>query len=159
MSQITYLAELATQLQNTPGVLTPILEFDPEDGTMQQLKNMVAKGDEEGVPIFFDLRDADGNPLPDDTEVLLRVKRPTDEEPMTVSQRERNIAPWNSLPVAEQRNEENIDSVKVSLKGAVISVRHMDTFRVEILSTEQVDWSNSELYVYRKAQRTVDYEG
>ncbi|MUV87796.1 hypothetical protein GJ631_14860 [Natronomonas sp. CBA1123] len=159
MSEITHLSQYATQQQNTTGELTPILTFSPEDGTAEQIRHAVNKGDESGVPIYFDLRDGSGNPLPNDTEVLLRVDVPSKEQPVVVSERLKNIAAWNALDMREQRNEENIDAVKVDLKGKVINVRYFDSLRVDVVSSEQVDWSNSELYVDGKATRTVSYEG
>jgi hypothetical protein len=107
----------------------------------------------------MDLRDGAGNPLPNDTEVLLRVDVPSKEQPVVVSERLKNIAAWNALDMREQRNEENIDAVKVDLKGKVINVRYFDSLRVDVVSSAQVDWSNSELYVDGKATRTVSYEG
>lgn len=158
MTDVTHLSSEATQQTNATGQLTPILEFDPEEGTVLQIRNRVAKGKESGVPIYMDLRDAADNPLPDDTEVMLRVDVPSRDQPVQVSERLRNIAGYNALSMTEQRNEENIDATKVELQGGVINVRHFDKLRVDVVSSAQIDWSNSELYVDSKATRTVPYQ-
>lgn len=159
MSDVTHLAADATQETNTTGQLTSILTYDPEEGTILQIRNRVAKGKEVGVPIYMDLRDAADNPLPDDTEVMLRVDVPSQDQPVQVSEKLRNIAGWNALSMTEQRNEENIDATKVELEGDVINVRHFDSLRVDVDSSAAIDWSNSELYVDSKATRTIPMEG
>lgn len=158
MSEITHLSQYATQKTNSTGELSPILEFDPENGTVEQIKNNVEKGSEEGVPVYMDLRDANNNPLPNDTEVLFRVDVPSKEQPIVVSERLENIAAWNSLSLTEQRNDENVDAVKLDLKGKVINVRHFDLLRVDIVASAQIDWANSEFYVDSKATRSVPYQ-
>lgn len=159
MGEITHLSSQSTQKQNTTGELTAILEYAPEDGTVEQIRNEVRKGDESGVPVYMTLKDSAGNALPDDTEVLFRVDVPTEEQPIVVSERLRNISAWGNLTQAEQRNEENVDQTKIEMKGRVINVRHFDTLRVDILSSAQIDWANSEFYVDGKATRTVSYDG
>lgn len=158
MTDITHLSEYATKENNTAGELTSILEIDPEDGTVTQIKNRVRKGSEAGVPVFMDLQDSGGNPLPNDTEVIFRVDVPSQDQPIVVSERIRNIASWNALSMTEQRNEENIDATKIELKGSVINVRHFDTLRVDVVSSAVVDWANSELYVDSKATRSVPHQ-
>jgi hypothetical protein len=148
--QLSHLSGVSTQETNTTGVTTPILEVDPDDGTLIGLLDRVSTGDAEGLPIFMDLRDGSDNPLPVDTSFIVRVLRPTDDEPNAVSVKEDNIASWNNLTVAEQRNTKNIDQVKINLKGSRINVRDKDTLRFELNGSAQIDWSNSELYVARE---------
>lgn len=152
---LSHLSDEATQQTNTTGVLTPILEVDPEQGNLIKLLMAAAgvPGSAVGLPIYQDLKDGANNALPTDTRYVLRVKRPEDDEPVAVSTAEDNIAAWNGLTVAEQRNEENIDQVKIELKGEVINIRFIDTLRVEVDSSAQIDWTNSELYFERKAVR------
>lgn len=159
MSDVTHLATEATQKTNVTGQMTPILEYDPEEGTALQIRNAVGKGKEIGVPFYLDLRDGANNPLPDDTEVMLRVDKPEEDQPVQVSEKLRNIAGWNALSMTEQRNEENIDATKVELEGQVITVRHFDTLRVDADSSAQIDWTNSEAYLDSKATRTIPMEG
>ncbi|WP_435349001.1 hypothetical protein [Haloarchaeobius sp. HRN-SO-5] len=151
---LSHLSDEATQETNVTGTRTPILTVQPEDGTMLSLINRVAKGDEIGIPLIMALKNAADGYLPPDTSLLITVKRPTDDSPIPVAQATGDIAAWNSLSTKEQRNEENIDEVKVELLGEKINVRPEDVLRFELLSSEQVDWANSELYVYRKAVET-----
>lgn len=156
---VSHLSDVATQQTNVTGQLTPILEIDPENGTLLRFLNKVSQGDAVGIPIITDLRDANGNPLPTDTELLFRVDRPTDDDPRAVSVKEPNIASWNSLSTAEQRNEDNIDSTKVELKGAAVNIRDKDTLRIEVNSSAQIDWSQSELYFIREAVEELPFDG
>ncbi|WP_255198012.1 hypothetical protein [Halorarius litoreus] len=156
--EVTHLSEYATQQQNVTGQPTTVLDYQPEDGTRLQIKNKVAKGDEEGVPIYMDLRDSGDNPLPNDTEVILEVDVPSRSKTLAVSEKLENIAPWNAIALGDQRNEENVDAVKVELEGAVINVRYFDVLSVIVTSSAQVDWANSEFYMDGKATRTVPHE-
>ena len=156
---LSYLSNEATQQTNSTGITTPILEIEPEDGTMFALLNSVGPGDSTGLPIFADFRNGAGDQLPTDTKLILRVVRPTDDEPVTVSVAESNIAAWNQLSTQEQRNEDNIDSVKTELQGERVNIRDKDTLRVEIESSEQIDWSNSEFYFSRDGVREEPFEG
>lgn len=155
--RLSHLSSEATQKTNTTGVTTPILEVDPDQGTKIRLLNMVFGG--EGLPIYQDLNDSAGNPLPDDTEFIIRAVRPTDDEPQAVSVKADNIAPWNQLTIQEQQNEENRESVRVELKGAAINIRYKDTLRFEINSSTQIDWANSELYVARPGVEEHSFDG
>lgn len=156
---ISHLSDEATQVQNDTGVTTPILEVDPTNGTMLKLLNRISTGDAKGLAIIMKLKDSNDDLLPTDTEFILRVFRPTDDEPSPVSIKEDNISPWNGLSTSEQRNEENIDSVKHVLKGDAINIRDKDTLRFEINSSAQIDWSNSELYVVREGVEELPFEG
>lgn len=159
MSQksLSHLSGEATQQTNTTGVMTPILEIDPDDGTMIRLLQMVLSG--RGLPVYQDLRDGSDNQLPDDTEYLLRVTRPTDDDPVAVSTKEDNIAAWNKLTTAEQQNDENRDAVRLELKGERINVRYKDTLEVAVNASAQIDWSNSELYFERQGVEEVAFDG
>lgn len=154
---LSNLSKEATEVQNAAGVLTPILEIEPEDGTMISLLNDVDTGNGEGLPIFADLRDDNGNQISTNTGMVLRAVRPTDDSPVPVSVKDDNIAPYNQLSVKEQRNEENIDSVKIELRGDRINIRDRDVLRVELESPEVVDWSNSELFFYRQGVEQMSF--
>jgi hypothetical protein len=156
---ISHLSDVVTQATNTAGVETEILEIVPDDGTMLRFLNRVSTGAAEGIPVFADFRDSNGDPLPADTSVVITAQRPTDDKPVQVSMQEDNIAAWNQLTTAEQRNEENIDAVKIELKGEVINIRDKDRLFIEVESSAQIDWSNAELYFPREAVREVPYEG
>jgi len=156
---LSNLSSEATEEQNTTGVTTPILTVDPDDGTMIRLLNMVDTGSGEGLPLIGDLRDSNDNQISTNSELVLRAVRPTDDEPVAISVKEDNIAALNQLTVQEQRNEENIDSVKLELKGDRINIRDKDVLRVELNSPDVVDWSNSELYFYRQGVEEVSFSG
>ena len=156
---ISHLSEETTQQTNVAGQTTPILEIDPTNGTLLRFRNRAPQGKSKGIPVIADLNDANGNSLPADTELIFRVDRPTDDEPVSVSVKEDNIAPWNGLSTSEQRNEENIDAVKVQLKGAAVNIRDKDTLRVEVNSSAEIDWSQSELYFVREAVEELPFEG
>jgi len=156
---LSHLSDEFTQRTNQPGVTTPIGEINPEDGTLLRFLNRISTGDAKGLALIMKLKDVDGNHLPADTELIWRVMRPTDDEPTPVSVKEDNIAAWNGLSTSEQRNEENIDAVKIELKGAAINIRDKDTLRVEVNSSQEIDWSNSEFYVVREGVEERPFEG
>lgn len=156
---LSHLSDEVTKQTNVAGVTTPILGVQPEDGTMLRLLNGVSTGDAAGLPVIQKLHDSNGNDLPTDTEYIFRVERPTDDEPISVSVKEDNIAAWNGLSTSEQRNEENIDAVKIELKGQTINVRDKDVLTVEINSSAQIDWSNSEWYLVREGVEERPFEG
>lgn len=156
---VSHLSSNASQETNTTGEMTSILEFSPENGTIVRFANAVRKGAEAGIPVFMDLRDSNDDPLPDDTEVMLSVDRPTDERPLVVSEKEGHIQGWNSLTTTEQRNAENIDEVKIDLKAEVVNVTYRDTLRFEVNSSAAIDWTNSTLEVYNKATQERPFSG
>lgn len=147
---ISHLSDVATQDTNTADVLTPILSVTPDDSTFLRLHNRVQQGKAQGLPLIMDLRDGSNNQLPTDTTVILRVEKPEDDEPTAVAGAETNISPWNQMTMSEQRNSDNIDAVKVELKSRRINVRDSDTLTVDVNSSAQIDWTNSELYFVRE---------
>ena len=157
--QLSHLSDEATQETNKTGVTTPILTATPDQGTLLRLLAAVSVGKAAGLPIYMDLRDSNDDPLPVDTSFVLRALRPTNDEPVTVSVKEDNIASWNNLSVAEQRNEDNVDAVKIELKGDHVNVRDKDFLRFEVESSAQIDWSNSELYVEREGVIEQPFDG
>jgi hypothetical protein len=156
---ISHLSDIATQLTNAANVETPVLEISPENGTMLTFLNNFPSGDSAGFPVFMDLRDSNNNPLSTGTSLVLTGQRPTDDKPVAVSTEEDNIASWNNLSIKEQRNEENIDAVKIELKGDEVHIRDKDKLFIELESADQIDWSNSEVYIPRQAVEKQSYEG
>jgi len=156
---VSNLSDIATEETNATGELTPILTIDPDNGTRLRLSNNVPMGSSEGLPIYAKLQDSNGDDLPTDTSLILRAVRPTDDSPVAVSTAEDNIAVWNQLSVADQRDEDNIDSVKIELSGSSVNIRDKDELRVEIESSVEIDWSNSELYFARQAVEELPFEG
>jgi hypothetical protein len=156
---ISHLSDIATQRTNAANVETPILEIQPDNGTMLSLLNMYPSGDAPGLPVIMDLRDSNGNQLSTGSSVVVTGQQPTDDKPVTVATKEDNIAAWNNLTVKEQRNEENIDAVKIELAGDRVNIRDKDKLFIEVESPDQIDWANSELYIPRKGVEKQSYEG
>jgi len=151
---INHLSDIVEKLQNTPGELTPILKVDPEDGTMLTFLNRVQQGSASGLPIYATLLDSAGNDLPVDTTYVLTAKQPGDARFRPVSIKEDNISQYVNKTVSEQQDADNVDSVKVELKGRAVNIRDVDEFAVEIESSEQIDWSaGSEFYIDRHGVR------
>jgi hypothetical protein len=148
---ISYLSDEVTLKTNTQDALTPILELSPETGNLFRIKNHVSIGSSSGLALIMDLNDSNGNDLPTDAKVILRVERPQDDAPQAVSVAEYHISPWNQLTTKQQRDTEFIDQVKINLKSQNVNVRDKDTLTIDVETTEQIDWSQSELYFLRES--------
>jgi len=157
--EVSNLSDIATKETNTTGQMDTILRIDPDSGTRLRLLNRIPTGSAAGLAIFFDLRDSSDDALPTDTEFLLRADRPTDDTPVAVSTKEDNIAAWNALEISEQRDRDNIDSVKIELKGKAVNIRDKDDLLASINSSAQVDWSNSEFYIVRQGVKELPFSG
>lgn len=165
LSNITTQKVDATERTNTVDELSPILEFQPNDGIALKIRGMVNAGSEPGIPIYADLQDTDGNDLPVDTAVALEYERPSWDKARTVSHVRDNIRPYNSLSVSEQQNMEHVDQTKHTLKNTdealangetpQLHIRDVDKLYVSVDSSEQIDWDNSRLYIDGNAVRTV----
>jgi len=143
---ISNISSLATELTNTTGVLSNILEVQPEDGTQLIFRNHVERGQQSlGIPIFAELQESAGDDLPLDTRLALQFERPADDNPTVVSEPLDNIRPYRALSVKEQQNEEFVDRVKNVLKGNALVVDDVDKMYVALESSAQIDWSNSRL--------------
>lgn len=153
--QLSNISTIATEETNTTGELTPILVVNPKDGTKIVLQGNVPRGTAPGIPIFAKLKNAAGDDLPQDTKVVLRYKRPRMDDYRTVSHPKDHIRPYQSLSIQDQQNEEYIDSVKHELKGQALVADDVDEIQVAIESSEQIDWSNSQLTFADNAVREV----
>lgn len=152
-------SDLVTQEQNVQGVMTPILEVEPETGTVLAFKNRIDQGTEKGIPVYAILEDSGGNALPINTAYEIQLQTPADQNYRSVSERVGNIRNFNNKTISEQQSEEQIDTQKIELDGAEVRVRgRKDTLAFAIQSSEQVDWSNSELYFEEAAveERTLE---
>jgi len=152
---LSNISSIATEKTNKTGVLDPILEIQPDDGTKLIIENMVQRGDEMGLPIFAKLRSGANTQLPQDTTIALQFERPTDDNASTVSEPEENIRTYRRLSIKEQQKEEYVDAVKHMLKAAALQVDDVDKLYVSINSSAQIDWNNSELNFDEKAVREV----
>lgn len=145
MTTLSNISDVATEETNTAGVRTPILVIEPEDGTSLFFRNSVPRGDAPGIPIYAKLRDSNGDPLPQDTNIVLTFQAPSMDDPISVSVPRKNIRPYRGLSIEQQQNEEYIDRIKHELKGPMLEVEDVEEIRVEILSSKQIDWANSRL--------------
>lgn len=156
MASISNISDVTTERTNTVGVLTPILEIDPEDGTSIVLINAVERGQQSaGIPIIADLRDGANDPLPEDTRVAVEFERPNDDNPTVVSIPFEDIRPYNTLSISDQQNEEYIDRIKHRLKGSALEIEDVDSAYISIESSAQIDWANSQLQVVPEAVEEV----
>jgi len=141
---LSNISDIATEVQNTTGVDTPILEVQPEDGTELIIRNAVERGEQmRGIPIYAKLYDSNGNELPADTRLMLQFERPADDDATTVSEPFENTRSYRSLDVKEQQNTDYVDQVKHIIKGRGLVVTDNDTLYFSVDSSEQVDWSQA----------------
>lgn len=134
----------ATQKTNDTGTMDSILEFVPIDGMLLRLLSRNG-----GPPIYLDLRDANGDPLPQDTEVSITYDRPEFDEPVRISQTLSNISTYNRLTIQQQQNEEYRERTRIPFKDRyeAVGVRDLDRLNIAINSSTQIDWANSSAYV------------
>jgi hypothetical protein len=148
----------ATEQTNTTGVFSSILDVSPAEGVYLILQNSVPKGTAPGVPIYADLQDSNGDPLPLTTSVVITFQGPNDDKSSVVSERLDNIQPFASRSIGDQQSLDYIDQSKIELLGPRVNVRYYDTLSIEIESSEQIDWSNSKLYIDGDAVTTRSME-
>jgi hypothetical protein len=151
-------ADAVTTYQNEPTSPrpSPILEVSPSRGNFLRFFNEVAKGVASGIPLYFKLRDSNGDPLPNNTEVFLEIEVSGMDKEMVVSEKFRSIPSHLQLSLSEQRDTDNVDATKFTLKypdaapkdgtAPYIDVRDIDALYVTIESAQKVDWSKSEFY-------------
>ncbi|WBE14030.1 major capsid protein PB7 [Saline Natrinema sp. J7-1 virus 1] len=146
---INHNSDIVELQENTPGDLTPIMTIVPEEGTMIQIQNRVPQGSAVGLPIYADPRDANGDPLPVDTSLVLTAKQPGDPRRTPVSLEVDNISTFLNKTISEQQSTDHVDATKIELRGRAVNVRDIDELAVEINSSRSIDWSNSKLYFER----------
>lgn len=140
---LSNISDEATQQQNTAGVMSPILELQPEDGLAWVINDRVNRGSEVGIPIIGGFYDSNGDPLPQDTNVALQFEAPNDDDAVTVTEPYKHIRDYLTLDIKDQQNEEYIDSIKHVLKGSQLVVEDVDRLYLSINSSEVIDWSQS----------------
>lgn len=151
-------ADAVTTYQNVPAAPrpSPILEISPERGNFLRFFNEVAQGEAAGIPLYFKLRDSNGDPLPVNTTVYLEIEVSGMDKEMVVSEKVKSTSQFRTLSLEEQRSKDNVDATKFVLKypdaapqsgnAPYIDVRDIDALYVTIDSAVQVDWSESEFY-------------
>jgi hypothetical protein len=147
----------ANEETNVTGQMTPILEFSPNDSLVLRLSNMGGQG----IPIFAELRDSNGDLLPLDTNFTLRGDSPIFDQPKVVAHTKSNIQVYRTLDIKEQQNTEYKDRTRLELKGRHaregLRIEDVDTLEVAIESSAQIDWDESRVFIDEKAV-TVETE-
>lgn len=148
---LSNISEEVTETQNVAGQMTPIMEISPQDGTLISIAGMVNRGREKGVPLFAELFNSSGDPLPADTDVAIMYERPDMDQAVIVSEVMEDIRSYLDLSIQDQQNEDYVDRTKHVLKGTdealangrvpALNIRDIDTAYVAIESSEQVDWT------------------
>lgn len=155
-------ADGVTTQANDTGHMTPILTFEPDQGTWIRILNHVSQGVRDGLPLFLDLKDGAGNDLPNNTRLVFRVKRAGMTRAVEVSKELKSIAFWNMKSITEQQNKDQIDNTKLELaypeasgqqnaERGHVDVRDIDEFQVCIESNTAIDMSQSALYLGSEA--------
>ena len=148
--------DIVTERVNTPGVMTPILEIQPRDGTGIVVRNHVERGEQTaGFPIFGKFLDSNGDPLPLDTKMAVQFEGPNADNPETVTVPFDNIRAYRTLSIQDQQNEEYIDRVKHKLKGEALVLDDVDRAYLSIESSAEIDWANSRAQVAKSATTEV----
>lgn len=135
----------ATEETNVTGQMTDILAFSPIDGIHLTLSNRGG-----GIPFQMDLRDANDDPLPLDTQLEIVYDAPHLQRPQTVSETLGNIGTYNRLSIKEQQNEDYVEQTRIALNGAMLEIRSIDSVSIAVNSSEQIDWTNSRIYVAKE---------
>lgn len=152
-----------TTSQNVTAAADPteILSVDVDDGLMfQLLQYAVATGSSVGIPLYMNLRDAADNVLPTNSVLDFQVKLNGETQYQSILEtRIEGIGFWNRHTLSEQQNKDYIDGAKVKLAGSEVNVRDIDSFRVVLDSSTQIDWSNSTLIVDSDAVEVASYGG
>jgi hypothetical protein len=137
-------SEEVTTETNTTGVHDPVVRITPERGQFLKFLNHGDRGSKPGLPLFMKLRDSNDDPLPLDTEVRLAYLASGSENAEVVTIPLKNIQDYINNTLTEQQNEEQIDQFKHELKqGRSWNVRDIDELQIEILSSTEIDHSNS----------------
>ncbi|WP_254272166.1 hypothetical protein [Haloarcula marina] len=154
-------AEAVTPVQNAPSspVPTPILEISPERGQFLRILNQIARGEMQGLPLYLDLRDSNGDPLPVNTTLYLVIEPNGHTGQLVVSEVVESIDQYVTLSITEQRNVDNIDACKLTLQfpeshpskagepTPYVDVRDIDTAYLMCDSAAQIDWSESQAFI------------
>jgi hypothetical protein len=164
MTETLYAAEgdssdQITTETNTTGQWDPILVIEPTDGTGLIFRNNPpVEGKKPGIPIYMDLRDADGNQLPIGTQVALAYKSSTMDSWEIVSVPLKQIASYNKNTISDQQDAEKIDAVKHELKAKQLQIRDVDKAYLLVNSSAAVDHANTEIYPEPAAVNEVDIQ-
>lgn len=157
--------DIVSQDTNTTGKMDTVLTVQPDRGTFLRILAAVSKGQTVGVPVYAKLRDSGNSNLPVDTQMQFVLEPAGMDATLKVSAKIESINEYHNLSLSEQRNRDNVDQVKIKLQqpetqggeplapDEYIDFRDVDSFQVQIKSSTQIDWSNSEFYIDSNAIR------
>ena len=158
---LTNSSDEATEMQNIPGVFSPVLELSPKEGLGLLIKGMVDAGVDDGVPIFGVFYDENGNPMPKGTKMGLQFEGPGDDDRTTVTFPFENIRPYNSLTINEQQDPDHIDRVKHVFKGTdaakqngdvpALSLDHVESAYISMRSSQVIGWGQGSELLFERA--------
>jgi hypothetical protein len=142
---------------NITGTMDTIITLQPERGTWVRILNSIARGDLTGVPLYMDLVDQNGNPMPANTELQFAASEAGMTQSFKVSEMGADLSSWNNHSIKEQRHRDNVDAVKVHLEYPEnhpqdgvrdqLDITDTDTFHVQVNSPAQWDPSASRFYI------------
>jgi hypothetical protein len=154
-------SDVVEPLENVPGVFTPILEVNPEQGTFLRFLNSVPVGKNPGMPLYMKLNQTGGAPLPTNTRARFEAQVAGMSSWLKVSAQLEQIAFWQQNSLTTQRDEDNVDSAKITLQHPETSpksgmrehvdIRDIDKLRLVIDSAAAIDWAESEFYIDNNA--------
>jgi len=163
-------SDQVTTYQNATGVTlkpTPILEVSPDRGKFLRFENKVIGGNT-GLPVYFDLNQADGTDLPTNTLVVFEFQMSNGDDYHRVAVPKKQISFFNSNTIPEQRDKDKRHNALIPLKypeaadaeglREFIDVRDVDSFTVSIISSGQVSWSESEWFFDESAVKEMSRE-
>lgn len=160
-------SDVVTTLTNSTGTWDPILQIDPDRGTLIRIANTPeehGRGTKRGVPHYMKLRSGAATDMPIDTQLEWRVTLAGEDSPVAVSQRVDSIANWTQDSLTTQRSDDNVDSTKIDFQappgsdksGSVraFSVRDIDLLELFINSSAAISHSNTVIQLESAATET-----
>lgn len=145
MSEISNISDNATEAQNSPNTLTPILEYQPEDKVTSLIKNAVQRGQQtRGFPAFAKLYNTNGNLIDPKSRLAFGFEAANADTFQVVSVPFESVRPYNATLLNDQQNGEFIDRFKHKLNAAAdqaLAVEHAETLYVLLDSPDTIDWN------------------
>jgi len=158
--------EAMTNAAGVDEVYTPILKVSPSRGLFLRFLNRVNKGDNAGLPIYADLRDSNGDPLPTNANMVIQATVAGSDDRFIISEEKGNISFYNSNDITTQQDVDNVDGAKIPLKPPDASaregrvdyhdIRDIDALYLAVKSAAEIDWSNSRLFFDSEAVKQGD---
>ena len=154
MSKIKLRTSLANveQRVNTTGEFSPIFIANVESQQVYELFDRAGRR----TPLIAKLKDSSGDELPADTEIVLGIQTPSKHTPDEIAFTNYDI--YRELSLAKQSNEENQDLLHISLDEQGYRIFPDYKLIIQINSSAQVDWSNSEIIIPVEEKRAKNFQ-